>query len=465
MAGPEFTQNLNDDPKLTGMDILVLGAGRSGQAACRLLHALGAHITLVDDHKSRDEIAQSLQLPDIAILAGDYNAAKQRATMLVLSPGIPDTHPLVASFLARDIPVLSEIEIAGRFTSAPIIAVTGSNGKSTVTSMIHEMMAAGGFRSFLGGNIGIPFTDNILEEQRLKPATPVQVVEVSSFQAEHLVHFKPTLAVFLNLSPDHLDRYSDLESYGHAKLQLVKNMDDNGWIVYNQDDPFFCTAFEDRITASPFGSARDRAALFSIEDDWIFHRGEQFVSLSEIILPGRHNVVNFLAAATAARLMGVEAESLALVMRRFKGLPHRLERVAEIEGVQYYNDSKATNVASTRVALASFPGHIILILGGSDKGATDYPQLSELIREKTTHLVTYGQAGLRLTEIFQGQVPIRYERDFRAAVDQAREISQPGDTVLLAPACASFDQFANFEERGDTFRTIVHSYRQETNHA
>ncbi|UCD38121.1 MAG: UDP-N-acetylmuramoyl-L-alanine--D-glutamate ligase [Fidelibacterota bacterium] len=452
------------DNAFSGQDILVLGAARSGLAVSRLLQTTGAHVTLVDDRKTREEIAPAMDNPDVAILTKGYKPDEITAALLVLSPGIADSHPLVTSFQERGLPVLSEVEVAGRLTNSPIMAVTGSNGKSTVTTMIHHMIAAGGFRSFLGGNIGVPFADNVLEERNLKPVSPVQVVEVSSFQAEHLERFKPAVAVFLNLSPDHLDRYADLESYGQAKLQLLKNMNATGWIVYNQDDDFFRSTFSSHPRAKPFSSQSNPDALFLLEGTWIMHDGERLISLDQITVPGHHNIMNFLAAATAASLMGVAASAIAMVMGRFQGLPHRLELVAEVDGVRYYNDSKATNVASARMALASFDDDIILILGGSDKGATDFPELAELIQDRVKQLITYGEAGLRLTEIFQGLVPIHFEREFTAAVDQARLNGEPGDVVLLAPACASFDQFADFEHRGDTFRRIVQSYQQEKAH-
>ncbi len=452
-------------PDLSGQEILVLGAGRSGLAVCRLLHAVGISITLIDDRKTREEIARDLNIPDIAILTKDYVSDKLKAQILVLSPGIPDNHPLVVSCLEQGLPILSEVEVAGRFTSAPVIAVTGSNGKSTVTTMIHQMMAAGGFRSFLGGNIGVPFADNVLEERNLRPVSPVQVVEVSSFQAEHLDHFKPNVAVFLNLSPDHLDRYSGMEAYGQAKLELVKNADEAGWIVYNRDDSFFRSAFEGQENTVPFAAEPVEGALFACENDWILCQGERLLPLSELTLPGSHNVMNFLAAASVVHLMDVPASAIALVMRRFEGLPHRLELIAEINGVRYYNDSKATNVASTRAALASFDGSIILILGGSDKGATDYLELADLISGRVKQLVIYGQVGLRLMDIFQGLVPVHLEREFAAAVEHAHQAGEPGDVVLLAPACASFDQFASFEVRGDTFRRLVLAYQREAVHA
>jgi len=446
-------------------EVLVLGAARSGLAVCRLLHAAGSHVTVVDDRKTREEITRTLDIPDIAIITEGYVPDKLKARVLVLSPGIPDTHPLVTSFLEQGLPVLSEVEVAGRFTSAPVIAVTGSNGKSTVTTMIHQMMAAGGFRSFLGGNIGVPFADNVLEERKLKPVSPVQVVEVSSFQAERLERFKPDVAVFLNLSPDHLDRYPGMEAYGQAKLELVKNMDETGWIVYNRDDSFFHTAFKGQENTVPFAYEPTEGSLFTCENGWILHQGERLLPLSELTLPGSHNVMNFLAAASVAHLMDVTAPLITLVLRRFEGLPHRLEPIAEINGVRYYNDSKATNVASTRAALASFDSSIILILGGSDKGATDYPELSNQISSRVKRLVTYGQAGLRLMGIFQGLVPVHFEREFAAAVEDAHQAGEPGDVVLLAPACASFDQFTSFEERGDIFRRLILAYQRETVHA
>ncbi len=452
-------------PDIIGENVLVLGAARSGVAVCRLLHSVGRQVTLVDDLKTREEVSRVLNISDVTVISKDYIPDELYANSLVLSPGIPDTHPLVSSFLARGLPVLNEIEVAGRFTSSPIVAVTGSNGKSTVTTIIHLMMAAGGFRSFLGGNIGIPFADNVLEERALGPNSPVQVLEVSSFQAEHLDTFKPDVAVFLNLTPDHLDRYPSVEVYGKAKLQLARNMDQTGWIVYNWDDAFFRTAFEGRERSVPFSLDPIQEAPLCYERQHIMHGKEQLVSLNELTLLGRHNVLNMLAAGTAVYLLGVQDDAIAQIMRRFEGLPHRLELITTVEGVRYYNDSKATNVASTSAALVSLEGDIILILGGSDKGDVDYSGLTELISKRVKQLITYGQAGLRLTEIFQGLIPIHFEREFAAAVNQARQVSVPGDSVLLAPACASFDQFASFEDRGDTFRRMVLAFRQESTDA
>lgn len=460
-----MTGTLHIAGSMTGRDILVLGAGRSGLAVCRLLHAAGAQVTLVDDKKSPEEIARALNLPDVTIIPPGYQASQLTAHALVLSPGIPDSHPLVAAFLEQDLPVLSEVEQASRFTSSPVIAVTGSNGKSTVATLIHRMMASSDFRSFLGGNIGVPFASNVLEEHSLHPVSPVHVVEVSSFQAEHLDTFKPQAAVFLNLATDHLDRYLSLENYGHAKLQLAKNISEDGWVVYNRDDPFFKAAFEGRMGAVPFSPGAAESAWTIQQGQWIAHQGEPVVPVAELVLPGAHNLSNYLAAATAAHLMGAKVLAIVHVMRQFTGLPHRLELVAEIAGVRYYNDSKATNVASTRVALASFSKDIILILGGSDKGASDYPQLTDPLRKQVKLLITYGDVGLHLAEIYQGVVPIRFEERFTMAIEKAHAAAQPGDLVLLSPASASYDQFADFEQRGETFRQVIESYQQQAIHA
>lgn len=449
---------------MTGKQALVLGAGLSGLAVTRLLQLAGASVTLVDDHRSSKDIAADLNLTGISVVTGAAVRPDLTGDLLILSPGIPSTHPLVAASIERGTPVLSELELAGTFTAAPIVAVTGSNGKSTVATILHQMMASGGYRSFLGGNIGVPFSETVMEEQTLQPGNPVHVLEVSSFQAERLDTLKPAVAIFLNLSPDHMDRYPDLETYGVAKLNLTRNMGPDDWIVYGHEDDFFRNALEHRPGAVPFGPDVLSDIKLAIHKGWIVVGRKRLLPVADVALPGRHNLSNFLAAATAAILMGVKPADLTQVMRSFQGLPHRLELVASVDGISYYNDSKATNVASTRMALESLSGSIILILGGSDKGAA-YHELLTAMDGKVRHLVTYGDVGLRMAEIFQSEVPLNYDKEFPAAVDRAREVSAAGDTVLLSPACASYDQFTGYEQRGDTFRQIVESYQERAIHA
>ncbi len=450
---------------MAGARVAVLGAARSGLAAGRLLQAVGATVILVDDYRDEKGIRATLDLPDVAVITASYTPADIAADTLVLSPGIPDSHSLVEYFLQQGRAVISEVELAARLTQAPMIAVTGSNGKSTVTTLIHRMLAATGRRSFLGGNIGVPLAANVLDELTLKPARPVHVVEISSFQAEHLDRFEARAAVFLNLSPDHMDRYPDMKSYGRAKLNLAEHIAPGGWIIYNYDDPFFRANLAGREHARPFAVSSLAEALFQLHDGWITRHDTRLVAIEDLALPGPHNLSNFLAAATTARLLEVADHDIVSAAGEFKGLPHRLELVGTVNGVAYYNDSKATNPASTIVALETFDANIILILGGSEKGATDLESLTRLLRERVKRLITYGQAGLQLAEVFQGVVPLHYELDFAAAVREAAAHSQSGDTVLLSPACASFDQFADFEQRGEAFRELVRDRQLEIENA
>ena len=451
------------DNSMQGQAAIVLGAGISGLAAARLLYRAGAKVTLADDYKSAYEIAAALDIDAVETVGkgGDVSAT---ADVLILSPGISADHPLVRQFLQEGTPILSEIALAASFTEAPILAVTGSNGKSTVATLLNRMMAAGGYRSFLGGNIGVPFSDTLLEERTIDPAKPVHVVEVSSFQAEHLGDFSPTAAIFLNLSPDHLNRYADMQAYGAAKLHLQDNLMEGGWIIYNREDEFFRTAFEDHPRAVPFGLDPGKRGRLAVRKGHVVMGRKKLAPLEELSLPGPHNLSNMLAAATAATLMGVDHGSITQVMRTFQGLAHRLELLATINGINYYNDSKATNIASTRVALASFTGNIVLILGGSSKGG-DFGELRDALVEKVRYLVTYGEVGLTVAGQFQGLVPLHYEPQFQAAVNKACDVGRPGDIVLLSPACASYDQFDDFAQRGDAFRMIVSAIEHEQTHA
>ncbi len=446
---------------VSGKSALVLGAARSGIAACQLLHAANAEVTLVDDHKLAEDVSSALELPEVRVISRNYDPRKLSADLLVLSPGIPDSHPLVAHFITQNLPIYSEVEVAAWFTNAPIVAVTGSNGKSTVTALVHQMMASGGYRSFLGGNIGVPLSLNVLEELDLKPPVPIHVVEVSSFQAEHLEYFTPVAALFLNLTPDHMDRYNSLDEYGAAKLNLARNMVGSGTVIYNGTDAYFSAALAGKNNVVSF-CAPDSPV--QARDGWLQIAGESVVETERLPLPGNHNLQNYLAAATAAYVLGVTPESIAGAATQFPGLPHRLELVSVIDGVEYYNDSKATNPDSTRMALESFESDIVLILGGSEKGDIDFTSLNPLIKERVRQLITYGQAGLALVDIYKGFVPIHYEQEFTAAVEEAQRSARPGDHVVLSPACASFDQFSGYEQRGEAFRQIVLSGRKGDQH-
>ncbi len=449
---------------MQGAKVTVLGAGLSGLAAARLLLLAGATVTIADDYKSAHDIGADLGTDGVTIRSGDLDDGLPAADLLVLSPGIADSHPVVRECLATGAEVISELALASRYTAAPILAVTGSNGKSTTATMLHQMLAGGGFRSFLGGNIGAPFSATVLEERRLQPARPVHVLEVSSFQAEHLGSLEAQVVLFLNLSPDHLDRYPDMETYGRAKLRLADHVAERGWIVYNRQDSYFSSRLEEHAQAVPFGPEPAAGSRFAVRKGAIVAGRKRLLPLAELALPGPHNVSNFLAAATAASLMEIKTPAISQVLKSFAGLPHRLELLGTLNTVPYYNDSKATNIASAKVALESFDGPVILILGGSDKGA-DYSELLPAMTGKVRQVVTYGEVGLRMAELFQGVIPLHFEQLFEAAVNRARDAAKAGDTVLLSPACASYDQFAGFEQRGAAFRQIVEAYQRQVNHA
>ena len=449
---------------MTGQHYMVLGAGQSGLAATRLLSSAGSKVTLVEEHKDTVELAAQFADESIRVTADAVKAAKAAVDCLVISPGIPASHQVAAGQMARHTPVISEIELASRFTSSPVIAVTGSNGKSTVSAMVHHIFKAGGYVSYLGGNIGTPFSANVLLENIHQHKRTVQVVEISSYQAEHLVYFEPSATVFLNLTPDHLDRYRSLDDYGRAKLNLLKNVALTAPVIYNSSDDFLSRHLADRLGSIPFSVMRETDAPYHSDGKSIFHSGRLLVRQAELPLPGSHNLANSLAAAAVTSAMGIDEAVIQVALRTFQGLPHRLEQVGIVDEIPYYNDSKATNVASTKVALESFDRPIVLILGGSDKGATDYAELLPLVEDRVKNIITYGVIGSRLAKLFEDKVATQHTDDFSTAVDLARDVAQSGDLVLLSPACASFDQFNNFETRGDKFRELIANYQTEVQH-
>ncbi len=443
---------------------MVLGAGQSGLAATRLLTYAGARVTLVEEHKDIVELAAQFSEESIQVTADSAEAATTAVDCLVISPGIADSHVVAVGQMKRQTPVISEVELASRFTNSPVIAITGSNGKSTVSAMLHHICREGGYVSYLGGNFGTPFSANVLLESIHQHKRTVHVVEISSYQAEHLVYFEPSTTVFLNLSPDHLDRYQSLDDYGQAKLNLLKNVAPTAPVIYNSSDEFFTRHLADRPGSIPFSINQAADTPYHSDGKSILHGGRLLIGPDELPLPGVHNLANSLAAAVVASAMGIDEATIQLGLRTFMGLPHRLEQIGVVDGVPYYNDSKATNVASTKVALESFDQPIVLILGGSDKGATDYADLLPLVEERVKAIITYGAIGSRLAMLFSNTVTTQHTDDFSAAVDLARATAQSGDLVLLSPACASFDQFINFEARGEKFRELVTNYQAEVEH-
>jgi UDP-N-acetylmuramoylalanine--D-glutamate ligase len=374
--------------------------------------------------------------------------------LIVVSPGIPVDAPLLVQARSWGETVIGEIELAAQFLPGPIVAITGSNGKTTTTTLTGEILTAGGLTTLVGGNIGTPA---ISFAEIAKPETVI-VLEVSSFQLETIQTFRPKVAVVLNVTPDHLDRHRTFDAYVDAKARMFENQTAEDFAVLNEDDPT-CVAMAARTRAQVFWFSRHKEVkqgAWVREGNIFFRDGSQqseILQVSEIPLKGAHNLENVLAAVCAAALMGCAPEKIRQAVRDFKAVEHRLEFVATIRGVDYYNDSKATNVDATIKALESFLANIHLILGGKDKGS-DYSVLNDLLRQRVKRVYTIGAAAAKIESQIK-DVEVVHAEILENAVRKANAVAQPGDVVLLAPACASFDQFKNYERRGQRFKEIV----------
>lgn len=443
--------------ELNNKRVLVVGLGKSGVAAALFLSARGAHVT-VSDTKTEDQLREEIPVlldHGIAVETGGHGDRTFRGQdLIVVSPGVPiDAAPLVQARALGE-PVIGEIELAARFLPGPIVAITGSNGKTTTTTLSGEIIAAGGRPTVVGGNIGTPAVSLI---ERATPET-VAVLEVSSFQLETIRSFRPKVAVVLNVTPDHLDRHRTFETYVAAKVRIFENQTGTDFAVLNADDPT-CVAMGKRTQAHIFWFSRKKeinSGAYATQGRILFrnaHGQHEIMQVSEIPLKGAHNLENVLAGVCVGMLMGCRPEQIGKAVREFKAVEHRLEYVATVRGVQYFNDSKATNVDATIKALESFPSNIHLILGGKDKGS-DYTVLNELIRERVKRVYTIGAAADKIESQVRGAEVVHAET-LDTAVKRASASATKGDIVLLAPACASFDQFNNYEHRGRTFKEVV----------
>jgi UDP-N-acetylmuramoylalanine--D-glutamate ligase len=460
-----------------GARVTVVGGARSGLAVARLLARHGASVFLTDHGPAEAGIAEGLERAGVQSEFGGHTARALDADWLALSPGVPSTSSLVQSALRQRRPVYSEIEVASWFCPAPIVAVTGTNGKTTATSLIGHVFRTAGRPTVVAGNIGYPFSDYVddLDDET------VVVLEVSSFQLDHVVTFRPKVSVLLNITPDHLDRYGgDFERYAAAKHRVFETQQAGDWLVYNHDDapvrehvqswaaPRGLTpvGFSTEQEPAPGAFVRDGRIVLALPDAGppgaspIHH--EDLMSTSDLALPGRHNLYNSLAAAVVARAMEVRSDVVRESLTSFEGVPHRLETVRTVGGVTFVNDSKATNVNAVWYALESFParaegGGVVLIAGGRDKG-NDYGPLQRLVADKVAGIVALGE-GAEAVERELGPHAERFAHagSMEEAIQYARLMAEPGDTVLLSPACSSFDMFENYEDRGDTFKRLVNA--------
>jgi UDP-N-acetylmuramoylalanine--D-glutamate ligase len=444
---------------LANKRVLVVGLGKSGVASALFLKAHGARVT-VSDTKSGDELRNEIPIlldHGITVETGGHGERTFRGQdLIVVSPGVPvDAPPLVQARSVGE-SVIGEIELAAQFLPGPIVAITGSNGKTTTTTLAGEILTAAGFSALVGGNIGTPAISLV---ERAKPETVI-VLEVSSFQLETIQTFRPKVAVVLNVTPDHLDRHRTFEVYVDAKARIFENQQGSDFAALNADDPT-CVAIGARTRAQVFWFSRQKEVqqgAWVREGNILFRDGSgqrEIMLVDEIPLKGAHNLENVLAAVCAGALMGCAPEKIRQAVRDFKAVEHRLEFVATINGVDYYNDSKATNVDATIKALESFSANIHLILGGKDKGS-DYTVLNELLRQRAKRVYTIGAAAAKIESQIKN-VEVVHAETLENAIRKAHSAAQPGDVVLLAPACASFDQFKNYEQRGQVFKEIVHS--------
>ena len=446
--------------ELKGKKVLVVGLGKSGLAAALFLRRRGAQVT-VSDLRSAQALSKeipSLLEAGIVVEAGGHGLLTfRRQDLIVVSPGVPLNTPELVQVRNLGLPIIGELELAARFLKGEVLAITGSNGKTTTTTLCGEIFRAGGLQTLVAGNIGLPVIETV---DQSKPGA-WSVLEVSSFQLETTESFHPRIAMILNITPDHLDRHGTFENYVAMKEKIFANQTGDDFLILNGDDPVVQQAAS-RAKSQVLWFSRSkivRRGAFLLNGMVMFRASEQaspipIVPLAEIPLKGDHNVENVLAAVCAACVAQIPAEVIGRAVASFRAVEHRLEFVANIQGVDYYNDSKATNVDATAKAIASFPGNIHLILGGKDKDS-DYTQLNALLRARVKVVYTIGAAAEKIEGQIAGVVPIIQSGTLETAVSQAAAQAVAGDVILLAPACSSFDQFENYEQRGRVFKQIV----------
>ena len=442
---------------LRGKKITIIGLKKSGYAAAILGSELGAKVFVSELNIDEDIKNNKNSLVDEGINCeiGKHTKRIYDADYWVVSPGVSSNSEIIKKALELKIPIVGEIEFASNLTKIPIIAVTGSNGKSTTVSIIYNMLKTKKLSPILAGNIGIPLSKIISEEIKNPAIGNILVLEISSFQLEFIDQFKPIISVFLNISPDHLDRHKNMDEYIKMKLKMITNLKESDKIVYNADDDTFRKKFQShRRYNFPF-SIKNKTPFFSVNKTKIYDdKNQPFISLDDILLKGKHNLSNLIAAATVAKLLKVDNQTIRKTMENYSGIEHRLQIIRELNGVTYINDSKATNIQSVIVAVNSFDNSIILILGGKNKNS-DFRLLLPHTKRHVKHIVSYGEAGGEIATAIGDAVRLNRVRSLSQAVASAHKLATPGDIILMSPGCASFDQFDNFEERGNKFANLV----------
>ncbi|MEA3146721.1 MAG: UDP-N-acetylmuramoylalanine--D-glutamate ligase [Verrucomicrobiota bacterium] len=424
----------------------VLGLGSSGDAAARLLRGRGAKVTVFDSGQPEASKVRALDDLGIAVVTGGAaDLAKADYDLTILSPGIDPVVPLVQNFRRQGADLVGELELAFRFCDRPVIAITGTNGKTTTTQLIESMLNASGYRTVACGNIGMPFSEAVQRQEEFDFFT----VEVSSFQLETISTFRPDIAVWLNLTPDHLDRYPNMAEYRTAKLRIFENQRPSDYAVTNYADDLPEVAAR-RITFSAYAKGAD----FILAEGTIIFRGEPVLEMKKTHLSGIHNAENLMAALGTAAALKIPWEKAKIGLASYRLLPHRCEVVGEFDEVIFINDSKATNLDALVKALESQPKPVVLIAGGKDKGF-EFDSIVDLVHQKAKHVVLIGEMADRIFRTWSEVVPCSRAQTLPAAVDQAREHAIPGDVVLFSPGTSSFDMFKNYADRGNQYRALI----------
>lgn len=442
--------------ELSRKKTMVVGLGQSGLSVVRFLLGRGA-LVRVNDRRGADALgaaaSEAASLGAELVLGGHPDDAFEGLDLIVVSPGVPPLPQLDAA-AARGVPVVSEIELAARFIQAPIIAITGTNGKSTVTTLVGKMCARLGRPVFVGGNLGQPMIDAVGTDAARENG--IVVVELSSFQLERVAQMKAHVAVLLNITPDHLDRYPSFEAYAEAKARVFERQEADDFAILPADAPELRELVRGDGTVLLFGGLHGEVRV--LDDALVDEGGALRVPIRDLRLRGKHNVSNACAASLAARLVGVHSDDIASVLREFEGLPHRMQHVCTIAGVEYIDDSKATNVGAAVASIDGLAGStakIVLIAGGVDKGGSYDPLCARMVEEGRAAVVL-GEAAPLLASAFSGSsIELQRADSMQDAVERAAALAEPGDTVLLAPACSSFDMFRSYAERGDVFQQAV----------
>lgn len=445
--------------------ITVIGAARSGVAAAKLLKKKGFSVFLSDAdpaEKIEQIFAKEIDDNNIEHEFGEHSSRVFETDLIVVSPGVPQNSDVISTAIRKGLEVVSEVEAASWFCRGKVIAITGTNGKTTTTTLIGEIFKDAGYKTFVCGNIGTAFSDIVEDTDE----NSIIVLETSSFQLDNIKEFKPFIAICLNITPDHLDRYDSFEKYLESKMKITGNQNSSDYFVFNYDDELVRKSVNNGINAKqsafslyPLVKEKTESGAFVDNFDLIYYyyMGEEnVIDTQNLIIKGQHNVYNAMASVISARIFGIEKEYIRKTLENFKGVEHRLEFVRDINGIKFYNDSKATNVNSVWYALKGFNEPLVLILGGKDKG-NDYSQIETEVKEHVKYIIAIGESKEKVYNYFKDIVPVAKAADMEEAVNSAASVAVKNDVVLLSPACASFDMFDNYEHRGREFKKIVKS--------